>query len=132
MLNLFTTITLVWVFTFSFPLSSLWSLTCTLNSLQSILNPEIMIILNIFGSIYLLAQMYLAVSSQHLGYDPQVFHCLRGLTWPPVSLPCQPHFLPLCQFTFAATLNSFPFLNVESSFLAQRLHSFASLWFCQT
>lgn len=73
MLNLFTTITLVWVFTFSFPLSSLWSPTCTLNSLQSILNPEIMIILNIFGSIYLLAQMYLAVSSQHLGYDPKSF-----------------------------------------------------------
>ena len=66
-----------------------------------------MVILNIIRSIYLLFHISLLVSLYDLGYNPKVSHGLKVLMGP--QPPCLPCFLPLCQFTFTATLDSFNF-----------------------
>lgn len=102
--------------------------TSVLIPLQIILNPlSIMFTLNIIGSIYILAQISLAVSpTLRIESKRHMLPVTSILPAVPVS------FLATSPVHLCSQLDSFAFSNVESSLLAPSLHSFASLCFCQT
>lgn len=126
-------ITSIQVFIVSLSLTIATSLLCVLPTfilipLPIILNPfSIMVILNIIGSIYLLAQISLVVSPT-LRIESRKRMLLVTSILPAVPAS----FLATSPVHLCSQLDSFAFSNVESSLLAQSLHSFASLCSCQT